>query len=328
MGIFSFFKTKKYLPWSIFGTAGIVGSVYAQVSLDVEINKWFGTFYNKLQYILMNPGTVDVSSFNSDLFSFAYIAGIWMLLVVATDFFISHWVFRWRKSMTEYFQEKFSSIRGIEGSSQRIQEDTLKFARMMETLGTGVLQSGMTLFAFLPLLYTLSHSVPSIPIFGDMAGSLIFLALLTALGGTAVLALVGIKLPGIEYDIQKEEAAYRKELVLGEDAEERAKLPILQDLFQNIQKISFKSYLHYMYFNTVRYSYLQGMVIVPYLFLGPSIVAGALTLGALQQIIRAFSKVAESLQFLVRSWSTIVEFMSVYKRLREFERKLNEETKL
>ena len=35
--------------------------------------------------------------------------------------------------------------------------------------------------------------------------------IISALGGTFVLAVVGIKLPGIEYDIQKEEA-YRKEL--------------------------------------------------------------------------------------------------------------------
>ena len=33
-----------------------------------------------------------------------------------------------------------------------------------------------------------------------------------------MLAAVGIKLPGIEYDIQKEEAGYRKELVHGEES--------------------------------------------------------------------------------------------------------------
>ena len=63
------------------------------------------------------------------------------------------------------------------------------------------------------------------------------------------------------------------------------------------------------------------MVLVPYLAMGPSIVSGALTLGLLQQIARAFGKVTESLQFLVRSWDRIVELMSVYKRLREFEKR-------
>ena len=39
----------------------------------------------------------------------------------------------------------------------------------------------------------------------------------------------------------------------------------------------------------------------------------------MQQIIRAFGRVEMSFQFLVRSWSTIVELISVYKRLRAFE---------
>ena len=43
--------------------------------------------------------------------------------------------------------------------------------------------------------------------------ALVWVAIISALGGTFILAAVGIKLPGIEYDIQKEEAAYRKELV-------------------------------------------------------------------------------------------------------------------
>ena len=43
-------------------------------------------------------------------------------------------------------------------------------------------------------------------------------------------------------------------------------------------------------FNAVKWSYLQGMVIVPYLALAPTIVTGAITLGFVQQIIRAFGR--------------------------------------
>ena len=52
------------------------------------------------------------------------------------------------------------------------------------------------------------------------------------------------------------------------------------------------------------------------------IVKGAITLGFVQQITRAFGRVEGSLQYLVKSWSTIVELISVWKRLSEFERKL------
>ena len=64
-------------------------------------------------------------------------------------------------------------------------------------------------------------------------------------------------------------------------------------------------------------------VIVPYIAMGPTIVAGAITLGIMQQVIRAFGKVEESFQFLVNSWGTIVELMSIYKRLKAFETELD-----
>ena len=38
--------------------------------------------------------------------------------------------------------------------------------------------------------------------------------------------------------------------------------------------------------------------------------------------MRAFGKVQDAFQFLVQSWTTIVELMSIYKRLREFERQI------
>ena len=60
----------------------------------------------------------------------------------------------------------------------------------------------------------------------------------------------------------------------------------------------------------------------PYLALAPTIVSGAITLGFVQQITRAFGRVENSLQYLVRSWSTIVELISVWKRLSEFEARL------
>ena len=39
----------------------------------------------------------------------------------------------------------------------------------------------------------------------------------------------------------------------------------------------------------------------------------------MNQVSMAFSQVTSSFQFLVNSWSTIVELLSVHKRLRAFE---------
>jgi len=74
-----------------------------------------------------------------------------------------------------------------------------------------------------------------------------------------------------------------------------------------------------MYFNVGRYVYLQSDVMFPYLLLAPTILAGKITFGILQQILSAFQEVRSSFQYLINSWSTIVDLISIYKRLRAFE---------
>lgn len=320
--MFLFFKDKRWFRWSILGSFIILLSTWYQVQLDVKINEWFGEFYDTLQKALTEPGSVTESEFIAYLFTFAKIAGLWIIIAVFTGFFVSHWVFRWRTSMANYYHDQWLKARLTEGASQRVQEDTLKFARIMEGLGVGLLDSIMTLFAFLPILWGLSKQIDMLPWIGEVNHALVWVAIISALGGTILLALVGIKLPGIEYDIQKEEAAYRKELVMGEESPIRAAPPTIGQLYDRVRGIHFKSYFNYLYFNAVKWSYFQGMVIVPYLALAPTIVKGVITLGFVQQITRAFGRVEGSLQYLVKSWSTIVEFISVWKRLSEFESKL------
>jgi peptide/bleomycin uptake transporter len=210
-------------------------------------------------------------------------------------------------------------LRHIEGASQRVQEDTKRFAYIMESLGSNMMDSLMTLVAFLPILWTLSKKVAEVPILGAVDHALVYVAVLFALFGTVVLALVGIKLPGLEYNNQRVEAAYRKELVHAEDDAARGAEPVVKDLFSHVRTNYFRLFFHYMYFDVAKFTYLQFGVLVPYIALAPTVVAGAITLGVMQQIVRAFGRVEMSFQFLVRSWGTIVELISVYKRLRAFE---------
>ncbi len=321
--MFKFFTQKKWFLWSLGGTLLILIATWYQVQLDVKINQWFGEFYDTLQKALTEPNSVSEKDFIAYLFTFAKIAAVYILVVIFSDYFTSHWTFRWRTAMADFYHDKWDEASSIEGASQRVQEDTLKFARITEGLGAELLRSFMTLIAFTPILWELSKNITVLPWIGEVEHALVWVAILSALGGTILLASVGIKLPGIEYDIQKEEAAYRKELVLGEDFKESAKPAKISDLYGGVRKIHYKMYFHYLYFNAVKWSYLQGMVIVPYLALAPTIITGAITLGFVQQIIRAFGRVETSLQYLVRSWPIIVELISVWKRLREFEAKLN-----
>lgn len=321
--MFRFFTDRKWWAWSILGTLVILCSTWTIVQLDVMINEWFGRFYDTLQKALSKPGAVTIEAFNAHLYEFAGIAAVFIVVnVIFNGYFVNHWTFRWRQSMAEYYHEKWNKARHIEGASQRLQEDTLKFARITEDLGVGLLESVMMLFAFIPILWGLSESITSVPYFGEVPHALVWAVMLTALGGTVVLMAVGHKLPGIEYDIQKKEAAYRKELVLGEDDAARANPDDVSFLFGDVRKIHFYSYLHYFYFNIAKWSYLQGMVIVPYVILSPTIVTATITLGVVSQTVRAFNKVAENMQYIVRSWQKIVELISVYKRLREFEKQI------
>ena len=93
----------------------------------------------------------------------------------------------------------------------------------------------------------------------------------------------------------------------------------IEELFDDVRSIHFLSYIRYLYFNVGRIAYLQANVLSAYVFLAPAIVAGVVTLGVMQQIIRAFGRVEGSMQYLLKAWPTIIELLSVYKRLREFE---------
>ena len=315
----SFFLNKRWFPWSLAGSVLILAATWFLVQLDVRINEWFGAFYDLMQKALATPGAVEFDEFLAHCLTFAKIAAVYVLVGVILEFFVRHFVFRWRIAMNDYYTQRWHRLRHIEGAAQRVQEDTMRFAKIMEGLGVRLMDSLMTLVAFLPLLWVLSEHITALPWIGEVAHSLVYLALIFSAGGTVLLAAVGIKLPGLEFNIQKVEAAYRKELVIGEDQEDRAEPPTVRELFDNVRRTYFIYYLHYLYFDVAKISYLQLGVIVPYIAMGPTIVAGTITLGVLQQIVRAHGRVESSFQFLVHSWGIIVELISVYKRLKAFE---------
>ncbi len=322
----SFFRSRRWLFWAWLGSAVILAVTWYQVELNVQINEWFGTFYNTIQKALSKPDAITLGSYTAELLTFFRIAGIYIVITVILEFFVSHYIFRWRTAMNDYYMAHWDKLRTIEGASQRVQEDTMRFARIMEGLGSSFVQSVMTLIAFLPLLWALSTHLTTLPWVGHVPHALVYVALLSAIFGTVLLAVVGIKLPGLEFENQKVEAAYRKELVFGEDDPNRARPPEVKALFRNMRRNYFRLYFHFLYFGVAKWSYMQASVLVPYVALGPTIVAGVITLGIMQQIVRAFGQVQDSFQYLVSSWTTIIELISIYKRLRMFEAHIQPET--
>ena len=324
-GAWMMFSPHPWSPWSIIGSALILFTSYFQVQVSVAINSWYGPFYDLVQAALSKSKPVTIEQFYGELSTFAGIALVAVVVGVMTRFFVSHYIFRWRTAMNDFYIANWPRLRTIEGASQRVQEDTMRFATTMEGLGVNLISSVLTLLAFLPVLLQLSSNITELPLIGSIPYPLVFAAVIWSVFGTGALALIGIRLPGIEFFNQRVEAAYRKELVLGEDDPARADPPTLAVLFGNIRHNYFRLYLNFMYFNVGRIVYLQTDVIFPYILLAPTIVAGKITLGSMNQILNAFTQVRTSFQYLVNSWSTIVELISIYQRLRGFEARIHDE---
>jgi len=275
-----FYAPHRWALWSILGSALIIFTTYFQVQVSVAINNWYGPFYDLIQAALSKSRPVGLEEFYGYLVSFAGIAFVAVAVGVLTRFFVSHYIFRWRTAMNEHYMAHWGLLRSIEGASQRVQDDTMRFSTTTESLGVNLIDSVMTLIAFLPVLMRLSANVTELPLVGEIPYALVVVSIVWSLFGTAFLALVGIKLPGLQFRNQRVEAAYRKELVYGEDDSSHAQPPTVAELFSNVRRNYFRLYFHYMYFNVARIIYLQTDNLFSYIVLGPTTVPARISLGS------------------------------------------------
>jgi peptide/bleomycin uptake transporter len=312
----SFFTDKKWLLWSWGGFLFIILSLLSQTYIDVKINEWYKGFYD----ILQKATETEIAKFYDAIYLFMKLAIPYVIIYTVTNYFTRLWAFRWREAMTFSYMPYWKAVDSkVEGASQRIQEDAMNFAKIVESLGLQIVRSLMLLIAFIPILWGLSSNV-IIPFFKDISGSLVWVSLTASLGGLLVSWLVGIKLPGLEYNNQRVEAAFRKELVYAEDDRKNyAEAPTIFQLFTGIKFNYHKLFLHYGYFDLWIILYNQTMVIVPYLLMAPGLFTGAMTLGILMQTTSAFTAVQSSFSLFLQNWTRITELRSIYRRLMEFE---------
>ncbi|WP_172201411.1 putative transporter [Campylobacter sp. RM16188] len=312
----SFFKSRKWAWWAYLGVLFLLLSLYIQTDINVKINNWYKEFYDMLQKIKDH----DINDFWSSIKDFCYLAFPYIFIITITNYFTRIWTFKWREAMTFDYLKYWRSVeKDIEGSSQRIQEDIYRFARIVESLGLQVARAIMKLIAFIPILWGLSKGV-DIPYLKDIPGSLVWIALIVSVGGLVISWFVGIMLPGLEYNNQKVEAAFRKELVYGEDDKKNyAHTETLAELFTGLKFNYNKLFLHYGYFDVWINFFRQLMVIVPLIIMGPGLFSGLITLGIMMQVNNAFSQVRNSFSVFINNWTTITELRSIHKRLKEFE---------
>ncbi|MCR2112932.1 putative transporter [Campylobacter upsaliensis] len=305
------------------------------------INKGALYYYqNLLEYFFNSRAMIEKPNYSaSDFYAlilvFLAIAIPYVLIATINIYFASVYAFKWREAMTfSYLKFWKNKDDNIEGSSQRIQEDTYNFSKIVESLGLSFIKALMTLVAFIPILWSLSDVV-SKALFANLSenssfyflknidGLLVYIALLISLGGLVVSWFVGIKLPGLEYNNQKAEAAFRKELVYAEDnRKEYAKNETMIELFTGLKFNYKRLFLHYGYFNIWLILFEQMIVIVPFLIMAPGLFAGAIGLGIVMQINNAFDQVRSSFSIFITNWTKITELRSIHKRLSEFEKNI------
>src|SRR4051812_24862772 len=310
------YSPHRWFRWSVLGSAFIIFAAYFQVEVSVAINNWFGPFYDLIQAAVSRSRPVSTKEFVDQLLVFAGIAFVAVFVGIMTRFFVSHYIFRWRTAMNDLYTAHWRRIHRIEGAAQRVQDDTMRFASTMEGLGVSFIDAIMTLIAFLPVLHALETHVSELPVIGAVPYPLVTAAVVWSVFGTLFMYVIGLRLPNLYFNNQRVEAAYRKVLVMGEEEPAAASPAKLAELFRAVRQNYFRLYWNYTYFNLGRIFYLQADAIFPYIVLFPSLVAGKITLGPMQQILGAFGQVSSAFQFLINSWTTIVEMQSIYKRLR------------
>ena len=104
--------------WSIVGSALILFSTYFSVQVSVAINNWRRPFFDLVQEALGGSSSAaganaersaeTITSYSTQLYDliliFAEIAFLAIFVYVMTRFFVSHYIFRWRTAMNDYYR--------------------------------------------------------------------------------------------------------------------------------------------------------------------------------------------------------------------------------
>jgi vitamin B12/bleomycin/antimicrobial peptide transport system ATP-binding/permease protein len=308
----------------------VVGVELSIVACTVILNQWYNRFYNTLQ-------NYDWDGFVSAIIFFCVLAAIYTLLVVYQTY-LNLWLqIRWRRWMTQTYLRQWLNTANhyrmqllgdaADNPDQRIAEDLKYFVQQTLSIGTGLLNSIVTLCSFIVILWTLSEDAP-VHLFGVVIhGYLVWAALLYAVMGTILAHQIGWPLIPLNFQQQRFEADFRFNLVrtrenseqiaalFGEAAERERHISRFSSVVANWIAIM-KRQKQLMFFTQ---SYGQASVIFPYLMVSPVYFSKAMQLGGLMQTASAFERVQNALSYFVTSYQSIAEYRAVITRLSGFE---------
>ena len=147
----------------IFNFLGQIPLTIAFASTIVESNIEIKPDANPMDLLKAIPSNLRLFLM---LFPFAFsFIGVWLVSNkihgrTITNYFTRLYAFRWREAMTFAYMPYWKKVdTKVEGASQRIQEDCMNFAKIVESIGLQIVRAIMLLIAFIPILWGLSSNV-------------------------------------------------------------------------------------------------------------------------------------------------------------------------
>ena len=304
----------------------------ALVGNDVLVNQWRNRFYNALQ-------EKDWDGFVRENMIFCVLATVSVVLSVYS-LYLNQWLqIRWRNWMTtkylgEWLHDANHYRMQLQGDAadnpdQRLTDDIKLFVDRTLGIGLGLLNSVVTLFSFVIILWGLSAAAP-LHAFGSefaIPGYLVWGALIYAIFGTALAQWIGSPLVNLDFQQQRLEADFRFSLVrVRENSEqiallrgEHAEGQGLSERFSRVVGNWYSIMSRTKRLTAFTQSYAQAAVVFPMILAAPAYFAGKIQLGALMQTAEAFGSVQQALSFFVSTYRSLAEWRAVIARLDGFE---------
>ena len=319
-----------------FGVFVLLVHAFLHGYVKFAINRWYRTFYNILEsagsLAAVNTTTTDEwvhmqSAVFDELVEFCKILIIPILSMPVAKYIRARWALQWRLSLAySYLRVWNPNIDAIEGSSQRVHEDSYRFSRGVELVLTTVLDSLVTIVVFIPVLLSLGSdttcptSVHFLAFLGD--SWLVAMAISSAVLGFVVTLILGHRLVQLEVQNQIVEAHMRQDLVILEtnagaiccSSNSASNAPDLQSpflhfvpIFERVEQNYKRLFLNFGILNFWLTLFDQLNVLLPYLIFAPLLFSPSagerITLGILMQVSNSFDKVFGSLSVVADNWS-------------------------
>ncbi|PVE26372.1 ABC transporter [Microvirga sp. KLBC 81] len=303
----------------------------AQVALNVRLSFFSRDMFNALE-------AKDAAAFWYQLFIiFTPLAAVFVAIALTEVLLQNVLTIRWRAFLNTYYVGEWLGDgahyrmqimgRGADNPDQRISEDLRKFVESTYSLSVGLMNQAATLVSFVAILWTISAGFTFPGTNVEVPGLLVWVCAGYAILGTWVTHLIGRPLIALNFEQERVEANYRFSLarlreyteqvalLSGEPAEQEGLGRRFGQIVDNYMRIV----IRLIKLNTFTSAYFQANVVVPYILTAPYYFIGKISLGQMQQVVGAFSRVESALTYFIQIYTTLADYKAVLDRLTTFE---------